>query len=161
MPRWGAERRARPLHEVPVASILRKGEGERTRAASLFDAARWCASRRSASLLLREEFSWLGFLGFRQSPDARRIAGTDKRICRKDDTPWPGDRTAGEAVPVGSLPRSGSRTARESTPRAQARRPCAAGALAAPARPGGLARWRNNEMKRSSGIGWPSKKPWP
>ena len=25
----------------------------------------------------------------------------------------------------------------------------------------GLARWRNSEMKRSSGIGWPSRKPWP
>ena len=23
------------------------------------------------------------------------------------------------------------------------------------------ARWRNSEMKRSSGIGWPSRKPWP
>ncbi len=24
-----------------------------------------------------------------------------------------------------------------------------------------LARWRSSEMKRSSGIGWPSRKPWP
>ena len=47
VPRWGAERRARPLHEVRApwfwASILPYlRNGERTRAASLFDAAsRW------------------------------------------------------------------------------------------------------------------------
>ena len=106
---------------------------------------------------------WRGFLGFKQNSDARRIARTDKRICRKDVTSWPGDRTASDAVPVGSPPQSGSRTpgARESTPRAQAQRACGGGALAAPARAGGLARWRKSEMKRASGIGWPSKKPWP
>ena len=43
VPRWGAERRARPLHEVRAASVFSLDEktGERTRAASLFDAARW------------------------------------------------------------------------------------------------------------------------
>jgi hypothetical protein len=72
MPRWGAERRARPLHFLrskasPGPRSSRSGKtGERARAAS-FDAARWCASRRSASLLLREEFLatlfGLAFLG--------------------------------------------------------------------------------------------------
>src|SRR5580692_4107088 len=84
MPRWGAERRARPLHEVPVASVLRKGEGERTRAASLFDAARWCASRRSASLLLREEFFGmllgLAFFGVGKARVRRGIATTKRLV---------------------------------------------------------------------------------
>ncbi len=35
-----------------------------------------------------------------------------------------------------------------------AARPCAARACEP-------ARWRNSDTKRSSGIGWPSKKPWP
>ena len=78
MPRWGAERRARPLHFLrsrwPRSSPTRR-KGERARAASLFDAARWCAYRRSASLLSREEFfgnaSWLGFSWRRQSSDAK------------------------------------------------------------------------------------------
>src|SRR5580704_4628590 len=62
MPRWGAERRARPLHEVPATSVPSRGKGERTRAASLFDADPARAYRRSASLLLREEFFGRRFL---------------------------------------------------------------------------------------------------
>src|ERR1700730_19453320 len=100
MPRWGAERRARPLHEVRAASVLRKEEGARTRAASLFDTARWCASRRSASLLLREEFLGLAFLGVGKARMRRRIATTDKRICRKDRPAWLGRRTDSEVVAV-------------------------------------------------------------
>src|ERR1700722_17667956 len=74
MPRWGAERRARPLHFLrskasPGPRSSRSGKtGERARAASLVDAAPgWCASRRSASLLV-----WrLVFRGVRCSACAR------------------------------------------------------------------------------------------
>src|SRR5215475_4250400 len=55
--------------------------GERTRAASVFDAARGCACRRSASLLSYEGRSWLGFLflGVSKARVRKRIARTDKR----------------------------------------------------------------------------------
>src|ERR1700675_1536372 len=74
MPRWGAERRARPLHFLkskasPGPRSSRSGKtGERARAASLVDAAPGrCASRRSASLL-----AWrLVFRGVRCSACAR------------------------------------------------------------------------------------------
>jgi len=65
------------------------------RAASLFDAARWCASRRSASLLLREEFFWLGFswlfLGVSKTRVRSSAARTDKRMSQKDTS----QRTSG------------------------------------------------------------------
>src|ERR1700719_4457437 len=75
MPRWGAERRARPLNEVPGLGSSARGKGERTRAASLFDADPARAYRRSASLLLGEEFFgdafWLGFSWRQQNSGAQ------------------------------------------------------------------------------------------
>jgi hypothetical protein len=164
MPRWGAERRARPLHEAAASVFSLEGKDRRTDARRIaFRCGPVDALIGAPPPFFQGRTFWRGFLGFKQNSDARRIAGTDKRICRKDVTSWPGDRTASKTIPVGSPPQSGSRTpgARASVTPAQARRVCAAGALAAPARAGGLARCLSSEMKRSSGIGWPSKKPWP
>src|SRR5580704_6606336 len=75
-----------PFFEVPAASVLRKGDGERTRAASLFDAAPARAYRRSASLLLREEFLgnafWLGFSWRRQKLGCEGASRQRMDACR-------------------------------------------------------------------------------
>ena len=81
--------RARSIFEVPrgLGPSARR-TGERARAASLVDAARWCASRRSASLLSREEFlgmlSWPGFSWRGKARMRSGIARMDMRMSRKD-----------------------------------------------------------------------------
>src|SRR4029077_4116876 len=87
MPRWGGERRARPLPFLrsrrPRSS--RSGKtGERARAASLVDAARWCASRRSASLLSREEFferCFLAWLSWRRQSSGAKAHHENESAC--------------------------------------------------------------------------------
>jgi hypothetical protein len=90
MPRWGAERRARPLHFLrsrrPRSSHSGR-RGDRVRAACFDAAPGWCASRRSASLLLREDFLEC-FLGF-------AFLGVTKLGCEeasreRKDSPSPG-----------------------------------------------------------------------
>ena len=95
MPRWGAERRARPLHFLrsKAASVLPQWEDRRkgARRIACRCGSGWCASRRSASLLLREEFLgdafWLGFslrfLGVGKTRVRRGIATTDRTHVAK------------------------------------------------------------------------------
>jgi hypothetical protein len=77
--------------------FFRKGERRKDARRIAFDAARWCASRRSASLLLREEifwlgFSWLEFSRLGQSSDAK--AHRDNGWTRLAS----GQRTSGHAA---------------------------------------------------------------
>ena len=170
MPRWGAERRARPLLEVPATSVFSlDGEDRRTaRAASLFDAARWMRlsalrlpSFRGGAFLTGFFLAWLFWREQSSGAKAHRENG-NAHFAERTLRHGPAIETASEVVPVGSPSQGGSRSgARASVTRAQTRRTCMAGALAEPARAGGLARCLSSEMKRSSGIGWPSKKPWP
>src|SRR5580692_12241713 len=62
MPRWGAERRARPLHEVPATSVL--PQGGRRKDARLIAFRCGPVVRLSALRLpsFKGGVSWLGFL---------------------------------------------------------------------------------------------------
>src|SRR5579864_3001223 len=70
MPRWGAERRARPLHEVSAASVLSQGGKEKGRAPHRFSMRILPAPLGAPPPFFREEFfgdaSWLGFSWRRQ-----------------------------------------------------------------------------------------------
>src|SRR5580658_10121221 len=75
MPRWGAERRARPLHEVRAASVLRKEERRKDARRIAFR----CGPVVRLSALRLPSFKggvfgdafWLGFSWRRQSSDAK------------------------------------------------------------------------------------------
>src|SRR5580700_8686352 len=89
MPRWGAERRARPLHEVPAASVLPKGGKEKGRAPHLFSMRILHAPIGAPPpFFLREEFFGdafcLAFLGVSKTRVRSGIARTDRRMSQKN-----------------------------------------------------------------------------
>src|SRR5580692_3147303 len=93
MPRWGAERRARPLHEVPATSVLPQG-GRRKDARRI---AFRCGPVVRLSALRLPSFkggvSWrcflatlfgLAFLGVSKTRVRSRSARRDMRMSQKD-----------------------------------------------------------------------------
>jgi hypothetical protein len=86
MPRWGAERRARPLHEVPAASVLSAMRGRRKDARRI---AFRCGSCTRLSALRLPSFKGgvflatlfgLAFLGVGKARMRRRIATTKRLV---------------------------------------------------------------------------------
>src|ERR1700685_1006043 len=94
MPRWGAERRARPLHEVPATSVLRKGERRKDARRIPFrcgSCTRLSALRLPSfkggvflGMLFGLAFLDLAFLGLGKARVRRGIATTNVRMSQRD-----------------------------------------------------------------------------